>query len=342
MKNTIHLIICFFISQVIFAQPLDSEIKQRATSAGAIETRFTTDKGTIHTTLTEKWYMRTMESKWKSDYAGIFRWERTEYRYDFIGGKWVFERSYLNSSWFEGVPNPSEEEIVANLQQSKVGYQNAVLEKPVFKLAQDPKWNWHTINSVEFMVEVVFYEKISYTQVAKKKVVMPIRLYKDTGNGQHDPNKKVYIKESNWLETYSPTISSKYGSEETLELKEYSSEEAATIKTFLEQELDAAEPVVEERIEEEIVEETFPSYLVEELVTVNWNGQGKDFYDGKVVKIDPFNENRYFIEFETIQSAWIEAKFMSKRENTSKNASKEDSNDAKTKVKGAASKIKFN
>lgn len=320
MKTITILIGFIFLSFESFAQPSDSVIKQRATSAGAIETKFTTETGTVHTTPTEKWYIRTMESKWKSDYEGIYRWERTEYRYDFKGGTWVFERSYLNSSWFEGVPNPTEEEIVENLQTSKVGYQNAVLEKPIFKLAADPKWNWHTINSVEFMVEVIFYEKISYTQVAKKKVTMPIRLYKDTGNGQHDPNKKIYVKETNWLSTYKPTINSSYGSEEILEVKEYSIQDAENIKTFLEQEIEAEEDskieeTVTEEAAEEVVEETFPSYQINDLVTVNWNGQGKDFYNGKIIKIDPYNKNRYFIEFETIQSAWIEAKFISTRQN---------------------------
>lgn len=308
------LTLMLFSSFSTFAQPSDAEVKQRAISVGAIETRFTSAKGTVHTTLTEKWYIRTMESKWKTDFADIKRWERTEYRYNFVGGKWVFAKSSLNSSWFEGIPNPTEEEIIAILQRSKVGNQNAVLEKPIFQLAADPKWNWHTVNSVEFMVEAIFYEKTTYTEVTKKKVTMPIRFYKDTGNGQHDPNKKVYIKEPLWMDVHSPTISSSYGSQEILETKEYSSNEADKIKTFLEQELDAEEEMNNPQInieEEEEVKEVYPSFKINDAVTVNWNGQNKDYYKGKIIKIDPYNEHRYFIEFDEIQSAWIEAKFIS-------------------------------
>jgi hypothetical protein len=241
MKKSIYFILFVLTSIFSIAQPSDDEIKLRVKNLGATETRFTSDKGTVHSTLTEKWYIRTMESKWKSDYPDIHRWERTEYRYNFTNGQWVYNRSYLNSSWFEGITNPTEEEIIDNLQRSKVGYQNAVIQKPIFKLAQDPKWNWHTVNSVEFMVEAIFYEKTSYTKVSKKKVTMPVRLYKDTGNGQHDPNKKVYFKEAAWLDTHQPTISSSYGKEEILEEKEYSNQEAEKIKTLLDQEIEAGE-----------------------------------------------------------------------------------------------------
>lgn len=316
--NATLLILGLFTSSTAFAQPSDTDVKQRAINAGAIETRFTGDKGTVHTALTEKWYIRTMESKWKTDYGDIKRWERTEYRYNYTGGKWVFSKSYPNSSWFEGIPNPTETEIIAILERSKVGNQNAVLERPIFKLATDPKWNWHTVNSVEFMVEAIFYEKTTYTEVAKKKVTMPIRLYKDTGNGQHDPNKKVYIKEPLWMNVHSPTISSSYGSQEILETKEYTSSEADKIKTFLEQELDAEDTMnnqqfINEEVEEveEVIEITYPSFKINDAVIVNWNGQNRDYYKGKIIKIDPYNEHRYFIEFDEIQSAWIEAKFIS-------------------------------
>jgi len=46
-------------------------------------------------------------------------------------------------------------------------------------------------------------------------------------------------------------------------------------------------------------------------VVVNWNGQNREYYTGKIIKKDPYNENRYFVEFDQIQSAWIDAKFIS-------------------------------
>lgn len=433
-----------------FAQPSDSEIKQKAISAGATEVRFTTDKGTIHTNLNEKWYMRTMESKWNTDYPEIKRWERNEYRYDWVGGRWVFKRSYQNSSWFDGIPNPSEAEIIAVLEKSKAGYQNCVMEKPVFRLASDPKWNWHTYNSVEMLVEAVYYEKVSSTELAKKKSIFPVRLYRDTGNGQHDPNTKKYYKGAPWLPITLYVLGGSYSETTVLESKTYSVQELEKIKTINEiyAESDAKAhfstlvdiQIPEFKSDQEVIvwihnhlfqadKKTVESilfrllsayyfengssyalnengttlvnnilsniqfypllfcknpevkhqqdnmiqlydrelqsfnrialiienglYKIQDLdfyfnpseeklndcrsagesncgkelivqpkvvlgkfsigdkVVVNWNGQNKDFYKGKIQKVDPYNENRYFIEFDQIQSAWIEAKYIS-------------------------------
>lgn len=447
-RGLIYAVLCS-VSVVSFAQPADSEIKLRATNAGAIETRFTSEKGTVHTTLTEKWYIRTIESKWGTDYPEIKRWERTEYRYDYVGGKWVFTKSYLNSSWFDGIPNPTEEEVIALLTDSKVGYQNAVIEPPKFKLAADPTWNWHTYNSVEFMVEVVFFEKTSLTAIAQKKINFPVRLYRDTGNGQHDPNTKVYYKNTPWLPVHMPVLSSTYGTEEILTTTHYSEEEMAAFQTinvialgkaaelrfkslgsleipvfktdkeaivwihermlegdkakielmllqmgatyffemgnsyllnergqqFLQNIVSAANhysflycqhPTLKHEQENMIqfydrelesharialtlenglfkiddidcyftpsadkvarskaagdancgepIDTSLPveitRFELNDAVIVNWNGQNKDYYKGKIIKKDPYNENRYFIEFDQIQSAWIDAKYI--------------------------------
>lgn len=436
----------------LFAQPSDEEVRKRSMQAGAMETRFTSEKGTVHTTLTEKWYMRTVESKWETNYPEIKRWERNEYRYDYKGGAWVYTRTYQNSSWYDGIPNPSEAEIVALLEKSQVGYQGAVLQKPVFRLAADPKWNWHTFNRVECMVEVELYEKVNYTNVARKKIIFPINLYRDTGGGVHDGNSTVYFKNAPWLPIYMPVISSSYGSETILDTKEYTNEEAEQIRTAQEMEaevqegnrLDAlgsldipdfksdkeaiawihqillegdkqkielllrkrlsayyfeqgssvrlneagntllsntlmaaahykdlfcAQPTVKHaqdnmiqfydrelqshaRIAVEQVDGLFrirdidcvaepnsdklaacqmagesncgeaidvspenpvARFAIGDRVRVNWNGQGAQFFNGKVLKLDPHDENRYFVEFDEIQSAWIPAEYMAPR-----------------------------
>lgn len=452
MKKYAVFLVISFLSIAAIAQPGDAEIRQIPMSKGAIATKFTSEKGTIHTTITEKWYMRTLESKWNTDFPEIKRWERTEYRYNYNGGKWVFYKSYLNSSWFDGIPNPEESEIVKLLEASKVGYQNAVIEKPVFKLAAEPKWLWHTYNSVEFMVEAIHFEKTNHTEVAKKKTIFPVRLYRDNGEGKHDPNTKKYYKNNPWLAVNKPIISTSYSKDEILETRNYTSEEADKIKTmneivaeseaqkrfsslgaisipafqtdkeaivwihnilrdgdkdkiemmllsmlssynfekgssvllnesgknlldnlkkvasnystlycefptikheqenmmqFYDREnqshariaLDVEngkfkisdidcyfEPPADKISNCKAAGETncgkpinttapakLPKFLPNDLVTVNWNGQGKDFYNGKIIKVDSFNENRYFVEFEKIQSAWIEAKFINKR-----------------------------
>jgi hypothetical protein len=94
--------------------------------------------------------------------------------------------------------------------------------------------------------------------------------------------------------------------------------------------------------------DTSPAKILErfeigDAVTVNWNGQNTAFYNGKVVKTDSFDANRYFIEFEEIQSAWIHAEYISKRNSPSlTNPEKSEGNESKPDVRNALKKIKIN
>lgn len=214
--------------------PSDAEITDLLKEKGAIEVRFTSDEGTVHTTPTEKWYERTAESKWKTDVDNVYRWERSDYRYDFVGDKWVYNRSYFGSGWYDGVPNPTEEEIVKILHDSRAGYQGAYFEKPVFKLAEDPKFNWHTFNSVEFMVEAKYYKKLSYTEFQKVKAAFPVRLYKDCGGGVYNNSVKEILKDAAWLPVRIYLISTDYGKEEILETKTVDSTEADNLENMIE------------------------------------------------------------------------------------------------------------
>lgn len=282
---------------ILFAQPSDAEIKQRAISAGAIATKFTTEKGTVHTTITEKWYMRTMESKWKTEYPGVFRWERTEYRYDFAGGKWVFKRTYLNSSWYEGIPNPSEAEVVKLVKSQLDIYLKTagrvIGEPESIKLAADPKWNWESMRKTTCITEAVYTEKINEigdAQKVKQKFAVSMFRSSDNKNAPFESFFSVTEGEPVVLEKIKIAVKA---DESPFKSAEDDSETQHS-------NIPSKEP-------------DYPSYSINDLVLVNWNGQNKDYYKGKVVKTDPYNVNRYFIEFEEIQSAWIEAKHISKR-----------------------------
>lgn len=433
------------------AQPSDQTVANRLKSAGALEVKFTSPSGTVHTLPHEKYYERTTESKWKTDAPGVYRWERVDNRYDYQGGSWVFNRSYFGGAWYDGIPNPTEEEIIKVLEDSHVGYQGAVMEKPTYKLAANPKWNWHTFNSVEFDMEVTYWKKKSYSEIEKVKALIPFRLYKDCGGGTYDQAAKTIYKNAPWLSvemSVFPSVSeqtvletrqlseseqknlknmnemaeaienekkkaawtkyaqpqfindedaiyyfhsimwegdlnkiewmaftyfTKYyfedsyrtlmnnsGKELLKKLQDvapkypylyceypnikhqqanmiqfYDRENQSTVRisltpvadgTFQIQDFDCLFYPNDEKLEScksasitncgqkpEIKAEVKPeSFQVNDLVTVNWNGQGKDFFDGKVIKTDPYDPNRYFIEFEAIQSAWIDAKYMSK------------------------------
>ncbi|MDD5149596.1 MAG: hypothetical protein PHC28_03835, partial [Flavobacterium sp.] len=230
MKKLFYASILLF-QVLLFAQPTDAIIKQKGISDGAIEVKLIPGKGTIHTTLTEKWYIKSMETKWKTAYPEIKRWERNEYRYNYIGGKWVFDRTYLFESWYDGIPNPTEAEILKSLEDAYVGYDVAVKEKPTFKLADNPKWKWHTYNNVEFLVEAVYYEKTSYTEITHKKVIFPVKLYRDTGNNSYDVTAK-YVKGAPWLKIANKHIVTTNANTTILGVTTHSDAEMNSIKSM--------------------------------------------------------------------------------------------------------------
>ncbi|MGV7107240.1 hypothetical protein [Flavobacterium sp. U410] len=472
MKNSLLLLTTLlfsFFTTNSFAQPSDAEIVSLLKGKGAIDVKFTSAKGTVHTTVTEKWYERTAESKWKTEIPNIYRWERSDYRYDFRGGKWSYNRTYFGSGWYDGIPNPTEKEIVSILENSMVGYQGAYFQKPVFKLTKEPKFNWHTFNSVEFNVEAVYFKKVSYTEFQKVKATFPVRLYKDCGNGKYDNTAKKIFKDASWLPVQMAMISNSYGKEEVLETKKISSEEAENLRNMQEMYGDeiaknqlaamgsidipafkndkeaivwihnimysgdakkaelmayhmlssfyfenGSEATLNERGKQLVenikngvktyatiycehpsikhqqsgmlqfydrdnysfgriaVQKEGDVYKISDLefayapnssqinackqaadkncaegintgitagpekfnigdnVIVNWNGQGKDFYTGKITKIDEYNSNRYFVTFDEIQSAWIDGKFIGKRGEIAKEETATQNNTSNT------------
>jgi len=74
MKKIITLILFSLIVVLAFAQPTDAEITNKLKAEGALEVKFFSAKGTVHTALTEKYYLRTAESKWKTKKEVIYSW----------------------------------------------------------------------------------------------------------------------------------------------------------------------------------------------------------------------------------------------------------------------------
>lgn len=448
--NTLFMMTMISGASSSLAQPSDETVAARLKSAGALEVKFTSPHGTVHTLPHEKYYERTTESKWKTTVPGIYRWERVDNRYDFTGGSWSFTRSYFGGSWYDGIPNPTEKEIIALLETSRVGYQGAVMERPMFKLSENPKWNWHTFNSVEFNLDVTYLTKISYSEVAKIRTTIPVRIYRDCGGGQYNPNAEEIFRNSPWLnvqmshfpstdkdvrlevrklseaqinslmnmeemdeaianenrkkawnytvpafssdqdaimfvhkimwegnkdqiEWMAYTLFDKYYFEDThrtlmnasgkqllenmlkiapdymylyCEFPEIKHQQTNMLQfydreqesfgriavtpsgdSYLINALDCLFEPGSDKIErcktagitgcgtqpEATTPVSIPTFSIGDPVTVNWNGQGKDFYTGKIVKQDPYDANRYFVEFDDIQSAWINASFIQAR-----------------------------
>ena len=214
------------------AIPSDEVIAERVKNAGAIEVRFTSDQGTLHQTPLETYYERTVESKWKTNLPDVFRWERSDNRYNFIGNEWVFDRSYFGYSWMEGVENPTMEEIEEVMERSEAGYQGVYLEKPVFRLPEDPKWEWKTLNSVEFQLEVTYWKKWSNNELQKVCGVYSERFFRDCGEGQYVYNAKEAFVNNPWLNV--STFNFSLNQPEVLETKILTDEEAQNLKSLWE------------------------------------------------------------------------------------------------------------
>lgn len=283
------------ITSLCLAQPSDTEITTMLKAKGALEVKFFSAKGTVHTSLTEKWYERTAESKWKTDKPGIYSWSRSDYRYDFVGGKWIYKRSYFADSWYEGIPNPSEAEVIKLIKSDIDKYfmgAGEVISYESIRIADKPKWTWESLKTANCNTEVIYTVKVDEVGNAKKiKEIRTVGMSKDSD----DKNAPFVRMVGSSDKSIEPVL---------IENVKYHVEEEKSV--FVNHQQTESEETKSE-------EPTYTKFSINDLVVVNWNGQGKDFYKGKIVKLDPYDVNRYFIEFDDIQSAWIHAKLISKR-----------------------------
>ncbi|NUM51081.1 MAG: hypothetical protein HUU48_08185 [Flavobacteriales bacterium] len=306
--NKLFFFICALIPAIIWAQPSDTEITNKLKSDGALEVKFFSAKGTVHTTLTEKYYLRTAESKWKTDKPGIYTWSRSDYRYDYSGGKWTYTRTYFSDSWYEGIPNPSETEVLKLINSDIDKYfmgAGEIISYENIKLAEKPKWSWESLKSASCNTEVIYIVKTDAIGNAKKiKEIRRVNMYKDSEDKNASFVRLIGTRDNTSEAVLIENVKYEVEKDESPFAK-YQSQEAA---------------------EEKQLESMYEKFQINDLVTVNWNGQGKDFYNGKVLKKDDYNENRYFIEFDEIQSTWIEAKFIRKRNTPSLSDTQNETN----------------
>ncbi|HRO85246.1 MAG TPA: hypothetical protein PK110_10520, partial [Niabella sp.] len=289
---------------LVVAQPSDAEIIKYLKGQGAIQTRFTSEKGHIYTKPTEKYFLRTVESKWKTDWPGIYRWERSDYRYDFIGGKWVFNRGYLASNSYEGIDNPSEAEVLSHINKNigeflRHDYWDGIGEKPKLKLSAAPKWEWHTPNSVSFNIEYdVLRLGTGGRDVQPIHRVLRVRFYRDDGTGKHDPNIKKVLN-TDWLPGgigEDQSFLTKLGEKRELIKGEL-------YVTFPDQD----KGITLEKLKKE--QEKYYRWNIGDRVTVNWDGKGEEYFDGNIERFSEERDERtglikrkYFVKFDKIST----------------------------------------
>jgi hypothetical protein len=107
--------------------------------------------------------------------------------YDVMGGTYVYWKSFTTSNSYEGIPDPTATDVQALISKFGVEqfmgnyhFNRVVGSVESIGLAAEPKYLWHTPNSVSFNIRVVYMEKTNDIGGRQRVARMfEIRLYRD-------------------------------------------------------------------------------------------------------------------------------------------------------------------
>ena len=173
----------------VSAQPSDAQIKKDLTGAKTVSVALG-KPGTIEWSKTYKKYVwtRSFTAKVKSDEPGVFVIVKGYASYDVMGGRYVYWRSFTSSNSYEGIPDPTAADVQALI--SKFGaeqfmgnyhFNHVIGRVESLGLEAEPKYVWHTPNSVSFNVVAVYTERTNDIGGREKVArTFEIRLYRDS------------------------------------------------------------------------------------------------------------------------------------------------------------------
>lgn len=194
MKNILSVLMsalivsgaCFLTN--VSAQPTDAQLKKQLTAARTVSVTLG-KPGTIAWSSTYKKYVwsRNFTAKLKTDEPDVFLLVKGYASYDVMGGRYVFWRTFTSSNSYEGLPNPTAADVqalIARFGQKEFmrdyWYNNVVGKVESIGLADDPKYEWHTPNSMSFNIVAVYTHKTN--EIGGKERgsrTFRIRLYRD-------------------------------------------------------------------------------------------------------------------------------------------------------------------
>ena len=183
------LLILLFSTTLLYAQPNDSQIRKDLTSPGMISITFTKATGTKqwNSDLGAYEYVRGVEVRRESDIDGVTILVIGDAVYQQYGSKWKYWKFRVIDNRYDGIPNPTEEEItkIINSDRGKFfqGHYHSIVrltEEP--RLHDDPRWIWHSPTSVSFYMQASYDEVVSYTDIEKRIADYEVRLYRDDIN----------------------------------------------------------------------------------------------------------------------------------------------------------------
>lgn len=100
------------------------------------------------------------------------------------GGRFSYNQFFVTYNSYSGIPAPSEAQISTLISQSPAKfygwhYTQIVGTPSPIRLAAKPEWNWHTPNSVSFLMTTSYSTRKSSTTLEKTNAVYEVRLYRD-------------------------------------------------------------------------------------------------------------------------------------------------------------------
>lgn len=103
-------------------------------------------------------------AKRKTDQPGVTLTVKGYSSFDIVGGKYVYWRDFVGSNSYDGQKPPTLTEINETIQKESIREFTQHLqvgEYESLKMAANPDWEWHTMNSVSFTVVAVYQARDS-------------------------------------------------------------------------------------------------------------------------------------------------------------------------------------
>ena len=208
-KILIYPLSIFFAFLVVgvektFAQPSSAQIKKDISGPKTVSVTFSSP-GKIEWDSAYKKYIwsRNFVAMVKTDEPGVLLKVIGIASYDVMGGRYVYWRTFTSSNSYSGIPNPTAADVQALIKQfglkqfmGDYPYRMMIGEVERIGLATDPKFEWHTPNSVSLDVVAVYTRKGNGNTAPSEhgSQTFRVRLYRDNTkaewNGVHSTRKE--------------------------------------------------------------------------------------------------------------------------------------------------------
>jgi len=170
------------------AQPSDAQVKKDLGGSGVLKVTLTGKRGTVQGNLDtlNYEYVRGAEILRTTEWPGVKLIVTGDAVYQRGGrGKFTYWKFRVIDNRYEGIPNPSQADIDKVLDTNRAdsfggGVSHIIrkVRKPLV-LAKDPQWNWHSPNSVSFLMVGEMEKPTSNTDLEAFAATVEIRLYRD-------------------------------------------------------------------------------------------------------------------------------------------------------------------